>query len=243
MEALPPQIRKSVRRFRQLYDVGLHGPELFRFPGALGAISASNVVKKYHGQSGKVFFERAGRMLRLHPSEGATAYLYGLLACYALRSLTEPYLSRQGGRRAAVEMEFDRYLLVMDKKGPPHLFDRSSHIRLTPGECGTVASFFPPASSGLVEGCTKTMADRIRALALPAGLRRQVLERSLESAGKDPAGVLMPTRGPALPPVSDGDLTRLFELAERRFAVLAEQMGAYLRRGTPLGADFSGEFF
>lgn len=245
LTALPPRLQRSVRRFRQLYDMGLHGPELFRYAPPLRAAAAANVLKKYRGQTGKAFFERVGRMIRLHPTEGAVAYLYGLLAYYALHSLTAPYLSRQaeaGQARSAIGAEFDRYLLELDGKGPAHLYDRSTHIRLTPGECGTVSAFYPPATSGLVESCTKTMAERIRSLTLPQGLRRDLLEKALKAAGPEPAGMLMPLRGVAAGREWDPALLRLSELAAARYAVLADQMHAYLHRGTPLGTDFSAEF-
>ena len=239
LPGLPPQLQRTVRRFRQLYDMGLHGPEIFLYPTPLRAAAAVSVQKKYRGQTGKMFFEHVGRMIRLHPTEGAVAYLHGLLAYYALHSLTTPYLTRQPASRAVVETEFDRYLLELDGKGPAHLYDRSGHIRLTPGECGTVATFYSPATSGLVESCTKTMAERIRALTLPQGMRRDLLEKTLP----ENSGLLMPLRPTTAGRKWDADLDRLFEMAVARYTVLVDQMQAYLRRGTPLGPDFSAEFF
>lgn len=243
LTALPPELQRTVRRFRQLYDMGLHGPEILRYPPPLRAVAAANVRKKYRGQSAKAFFERAGRTIRLHPSEGATVYLYGLMAHYAFASVTAPYLARQvaaGHARSAVTTEFDRYLLELDGKGPAHLYDRSIHIRLTPGECATVAGFYPPATAGLVESCTQNMAQRVRALTPAPGVRRDLLEKALTAGGKESAGLLMPLRGGTVGRKWDPDLMRLSELAAARYAVLVEQMGAYLRRGTPLGTDFSG---
>lgn len=246
MTALPPQLQRTVRRFRQLYDMGLHGPDLFRYPSALRAAAAAKLLKKYRGQTGKAFFERVGRMVRLHPTEGALAYLYGVLAYYALHSMAAPYLSRQaeaGHARSAITTEFDRYLLELDGKGPAHLYDRSGHIRLTPGECGTVASFYPPAGSGLVESCTKSMAERIRSLTLPQGLRRDMVGKALSAVGPEAAGMLMPLKANAHGEEWDTALTRLCEMAADRYAALVDQMQAYLRRGTPLGTDFSAELY
>lgn len=247
MTTLPPQLQRTVRRFRQLYDMGLHGPDLFLFPTPLRSAAAANLLKKYRGQTGKVFFERVGRMIRLHPTEGALAYLYGALAHYALRSLTTPYLTRQAeagtAPRSVIETEFDRYLLELDGKGPAHLYDRSGHIRLTPGECGTVASFYPPATSGLVGKCTQTMAERTRFLTLPKGLRRDLIGKALSIAGPDAAGLLMPLEASTAGEEWDAALSRLFEMAVDRYAVLLDQMQAHLRRGTPLGTDFSAKFY
>ena len=247
MTTLPSQLQRTVRRFRQLYDMGLHGPVLFLYPTPLRAAAAAALLKKYRGQSGKLFFERVGRMVRLQPTEGSLAYLYGVLAHYALRSLTTPYLSRQTeagtAARSVMETEFDRYLLELDGKGPAHLYDRSGHIRLTPGECGTVAAFYPPASSGLVEKCTHTMAERTRFLTLPKGLRRDLIGKALSVAGPEAAGLLMPTEESDSSADLDAALTRLYEMALQRYAVLADELQAYLRRGTPLGTDFSAAFY
>ena len=78
------------------------------------------------------------RYVRLHPTEATRAYLYGVLAHYALDSLSHPFIHRMAAQGKAthtqIETEFDRFLLDLDGKKPPYLQDLSGHIRLTPGD-------------------------------------------------------------------------------------------------------------
>ena len=88
---MPPKTQRTVIRFRQLYDMGLHGPDILFYQSLLPGTKLSD---KFHAQTGKAFFERACRNIRLNPSEGARAYLYGVLAHYALDSLSSPFIHR-----------------------------------------------------------------------------------------------------------------------------------------------------
>ena len=94
-------------------------------------------------------------VLKQHPSEGAQAYLYGLLAYCCLRSclmstLTTPV---EGTDIVDREVEFDRYLLTLDGKTPAQTYDLSRSLKVTRGECLTMAPFFPPAAPGDIHRC------------------------------------------------------------------------------------------
>ena len=52
---LPPEVRRPVGRFRQLYDMGLHGPDILFFQSLL---PGGKPRDKFHAQTGKAFFER-----------------------------------------------------------------------------------------------------------------------------------------------------------------------------------------
>lgn len=240
---LPPELRRSAVRFRQLYDMGLHGPDLFYYESPLGkgALGA-----KFHAQTGKAFFERVCRSMKLNPSEGATAYLCGVLAHYALDSLSHPFIHRMAaegkGTHTQIEVEFDRYLLEKDGKSPAYLHDPSEHMHLTPGECETAAAFYPGVRAGTVQRCVKNMALSARMLAVPQGTRRKALGNALTLAGRERGGMLMPVHPNRVREELDPSLLRLYEMAMDRYPVLLDQIQTHLRRNTPLGPDFSAVF-
>lgn len=243
---LPPELRQTVRRFRQLYDVGLHGPDVFlyfspAFPTAVGKLS-----KKYHTQSGKVFFERVCRMVRMERSEGAMAYLCGVLAHYALDSLSHPFVNRMAEQGPAshteIEAEFDRFLLETDGKIPPHTQDFSTHMRLTPGECATAAAFYPGATGANIGKAVRNMAAVTRILTAPEGAPRKLLGTGMKLLGSGKAGLLMGVKPNERCAQLNPSLLRLYEMALDRYMVLLDQLGEYLRVGKALGPEFSGEF-
>ena len=156
---MPPDVRQCIQRFRRMYDMGLQGPDFFLYYNPFGKTAVGDLAHVFHSQSGQEFFTRVCAAV---DSEAAQAYLYGLLGHYCLDSVCHPYINRMDAlgevRHMLLEAEFDRFLLAKDKLLPPHTQDLSRYIRLTRGECMTVAAFYPPATGGNVNLCVKNMA-------------------------------------------------------------------------------------
>jgi hypothetical protein len=225
--------------------MGLHGPDIFAYQGSLLS-SGSKLRKKYHAQTGKVFFERVCRSIRLRPSEGAMAYLYGLLAHYALDSLSSGYITRMAEQEKlsqdVIATEFDRYLMLCDGKKPPHLQDFSGHMKLTPGECATVAAFYPRVRAGAIGKSVERMAAVTHLLAIPQKNRRQWMDTGAKLLMPKVSGRIMPLHPNRTCMELNPSLMRLYDMAADRYPLLLEQIHAHLRRKAPLGPDFSVTF-
>ena len=243
LPTLPQEIRRTVGRFRQLFDMGLHGPDILFYHDLLLKSTVSRQGHKLHNQTGKSFFERACRAVRMNPTEAARAYLYGLLAHYALDSLCHPYIKRAveagSGSHREIETEFDRYLLELDGKSPAHRYDQSVHMQLTPGECETAALFFPNVSAGAIRRSVKNMAACTRILALPRGSRREMMTKALGLVRPGSAQLVIPVRPDPHLLGADQDLLMLFDSAKEQYVSLLDQIRTHLRKKTPLGPDFS----
>lgn len=243
---LPPEIQRTVNRFRQLFDMGLHGPDILNYHDLVLKTPTVRLCDKIHGQTGQVFFERACRAVRMNPSEGARAYLYGLLAHYALDSLSAGRMAKLVEEKKLSESkiwgEFDRFLLERDGKNPPHRFDMSGHIQLTPGECQTVALFYPNVSASAIGRSVKRMATCTHLLSGAPMSRWQILIGATDRLAPRVSERAVPQR--PIHPLSkvNPELLRLFELAQARYPNLLEQLRMHLRRKTPLGPDFSLPF-
>lgn len=243
---LPADIRRPVQRFRRLYDVGLHGPDLFFYYNILMKTQVGSLGKKYHAQTGIEFFTAACRRYRLEPTEAGQAYLYGLLAHYCLDSVCHPFINATAAEgaigHAELETEFDRYLLTLDGKNPAHTFDCSRHIRLTKGECATAAEFFPPATGAQIQQSVHHMSGLVKWLASPKGPGRTVLDAAIAVTGDKFAQFVM---GP-LPNENcahlDERLKTLYDEAAAKFPAMAEQLTAHLTYNAPLGEDFMAGF-
>jgi len=242
---LDPKQQRTARRFRQLFDMGLHGPDLFYYTDPLGLASDGKLGKRFHAMTGAEFFAHVTRALKLKPSEGAVAYFYGLVAHYALDSITNPFIAKnvkKGLTAQQIMAEFDRYLLVQDGKKPAHLYDVSRHMTLTEGECETVAGLYPGVSPAQTQKCVKNMAKCTYGLVLPKGAARDVKLAMLRLTAPHTAHraiQMHPNRDcVALNP----SLLRLYEMAQRRYEALMEQLQIHMRSNTPLGADFAATF-
>ncbi len=243
---MPADIARTVKRFRQLYDVGLHGPDIFYYYNPLLATKTGRLGNRFHRQTGQEFFSRVCRGLRLNPSEAGQAYLYGLLCHFALDTVLHPFVTQAaketGVSHPRIEAEFERFLLETDGKVPPCRQDYSRHIRLTPGECETVARCYPPATAGQVRDCVRNMAAITRLLAASEGKARVLLQKGMGLAGKKAQDMLISDVPDQSCAGLDGALLTLYNRAAEQFPELLTQLTAHMTYNAPLGQGFAGEF-
>lgn len=243
LEIMPGDIRRKVKRYRRLYDVGLHGPDIFFYYLSLGS-KTGNLGSRIHQMTGKEFFGRVCRNLRLEPVPGAEAYLYGALAHYALDSVCHPFVWEQDNigtaKHIEIETEFDRFLLETDGKIPPERQDLSKHLKLSRAECGVVARFYPEATDKQIAVGLENMHLFTKAMAIGKG--RDLLKKGLGLADKRFEGFVM-TKEPN-PKCSqlNRQLMALYDSAEARFGEMVTQLGAHMTYNAPLGEDFSEKF-
>lgn len=237
LQNLPANVRQPINRFRRLYDVGLHGPDIFFYYNPLMTTAVGDLGGKFHEQTGQEFFTRACAQAK---NEAGLAYLYGLLAHYCLDAACHPYVHKKEdsgeARHVELESEFDRYLLEKDGLLPPHIQDLSPHMKLTRGECVTVAEFFPPATPANINRCVHNMAFVTRFL---AGKNRKGLKKLL-GVTKNVAVMdqLMPEDGDERFAHMDKGMLTYYDRALEQYPILVEQLTAYMTYGEPLGADF-----
>lgn len=238
---LPQDVKRTVQRFRQLYDVGLHGPDLFFYYQPFFHTRMGALGTKYHRNSGRAFFETAAARLREAPSEGAKAYLFGVLAHFALDSACHPLVCRTAKEgkigHTELETEFDRHLLTLDGKEPACNQDLGTKMHLTWGECVTVSQFYPPATAYTIRQSVIHMRLVNRVLAMK---NRQLLRKGFSLGGE--AEMVMTE----LPNTNcmhlDKVLTELFDGALARYPEMARQLKEHIEKQSPLGADFAVDF-
>lgn len=241
---MPPDIRRTANRFRQLYDMGLHGPDLFLYYNPLFKTPVGNQSRRWHKVTGEEFFTRACRFLRLERNEAGLAYLYGLLGHYCLDRQCHPYIRRNTGSIAhtRLETEFDRFLLEADGRTPPWAWDLSPHMRLTPGESETVAKFYPGTTAAQIRACVRNMAFITKTLASPIGPGRELLQKTADLAGKNVAGAIMERQpDPRCTPLLEQLLT-LYNSACEIYPRLLTQLHAHMTHGAAFDEAFASDF-
>lgn len=243
---LPGDIRRTCQRFRQIFDVGLHGPDIFFYHNIFVPDSGVKLGKKFHDQTGTDFFTRVCKRLRLEPSEAGRAYLYGVLAHYCLDAVCHPFINQQAAEGSfshmELEKEFDRYLLVKDGHRPPHTFDFTPHMKLTPGECATVASFYSPATPAMIRTSVKNMAAGNKFLQSPQGFRRNTLNVAMAITGNKFTPHMVPRSPNRSCEHLDGPLLALYAEALALYPKLLEQLLAHMDHNEPLGEAFEKTF-
>ena len=240
---LPEERRRSLQRFRQLYDVGLHGPDLFFYFLPLFHTKTRELGGSYHKLTGKEFFETAAARLREQPSEGGEAYLFGVLGHYALDSACHPLVNAADAegkiRHVELETEFDRHLLTKDGKVPAHRQNLGRKTRLTWGECVTVSGFYPPATAYTVRVGVGSMSLVCGAMTMK---NRELLQTLFRLGGEHALQLVMSTRPNHRCAQLLEPLEQCYDEALALFPTLASQLTALLEEGTPLGPEFEDSF-
>lgn len=240
---LPAQIQKTVRRFPQLYSLGLHGPDLLFYYSPFGETATGQLGKEYHQKSGLEYFTEVCRRYREEPSEGALSYLYGLLAHYCLDSRCHPFVHESTDHspigHTELEVEFDRYLMALDGIASPETEDFSPWFRLTRGECATVAGFYPPATAGQIY----TAAWNLRCISKILAMKnRKLLGKgiSLFSGKIRQQMIISPANHKCIH--LNKEFLSLYDQALEDFPGLLQQLQTHLEAETPLDEAFAPKF-
>ena len=243
LNCLPEHQQRPIRRFRRLYNGGLHGADLFFYfrpmmPGPVGEL-----YHTYHSMTGREFFAQAVELLKQNPSEGAVACLYGLLANYCLSAQLTPLfrdaMAAGNLSRTELEVELDRYLLCRDGRVPAHQEDTASGLHLTRGECVTMSLFFPPATAANLYSAYQSM---VRWSTRMAGKKRGMTDILLKLTKGTFAHQMMADHANHKCLHLDGAMAECFDKALGCYGEMARQLTAFREEGIPLGDLFAPTF-
>lgn len=246
LSKMPADVSRTAKRHRRMFDVGLHGPDLFFFYKPVFSTKIGRLGNKFHRQTGKEFFARACRNLRLDPAEAGQAYLYGVLCHYALDThchpLVEQYSWEGIASHSRIEAEFDRFLMEKDGMQPPYGVQLTKHMTLTKPECEIASRFYPGAEASHIQESLKGMVSIRKALDMPNTILRTVVIKTMSAgsttfrdmvAGAEPDPVCWELNQP---------LFERYERAAKIFPEMVLQLGAHLTYNAPLGEAFSPIF-
>ena len=229
-----------------LYYAGCHGADPMFYYDAFHPNPVRAIADRYHAITGRELFTAACQRLRESCTDAAYAFLFGFLTHYCLDSTCHPFvngLSRKGVcGHAALETEFDRFLMARDGIHAPHRVDLSEHVSLTQQELSVAAAFFPPLTAQELDISIQKMHKANRLLSGNSRIPRRWVEAFLDRVGGDVRDQMMRSSPDPRTAHLDRELLYWYERAEQRFPELQRQLEACLRDGTPLGQEFDANF-
>ena len=176
-----------VARYRELFNIGLHGPDILFYYGALGSNPVNAVGFGLHEKSGVSYFENARRsILQSQNPEAARAYAYGVLCHFALDVTCHPYVEekirRSGISHTEIEVEFDRKLMLLDGRDPvSHVL--TDHIHPRPQWEEMIAPFYPGVTPRQVEKALHSMIFLNKLLLAKNPVKREIIYGVLRLTG------------------------------------------------------------
>lgn len=248
IQRLPETWSDPILRCRDLYDIGVHGPDLLFFyrPVFLNPIVA--IGFDAHKKTGRVFFGQAAKVARAAcHSLQARAYVAGLLTHFALDSICHPCVEQEvrNGRasHAEIEVSFDRFLLLKDGRTPIRQ-KLCEHIRPSTESAAVIAPFFPPATVGQVLIAERSIICYNNWLVAPRAPKRLLVKGALRLSGnyEELHGLLMTREQNSACLKSDERLYVLYQQALFLAAELFREMEDCLEDSGHLGGGFNHTF-
>lgn len=121
---LSPEIRKVIHQNKNLFRIGLHGPDILFYDMLKPNVTGTGILM--HKEKAAPFFERGMTLVRQNHDQRLLAYLLGFGCHYLLDSYCHPYVYEMAERNVIshtlLEKEFDRTLMLETHKDPYHYY-------------------------------------------------------------------------------------------------------------------------
>lgn len=187
MNALPRPLQKSIAENRELFDIGLHGPDILFYYRFFTKNHVNQLGYELHDLPADGFFKNALQVIeKSKDKEAAQAYVYGVICHFALDSECHKYVEKMiqvsGISHSEIEMELDRLLLTEDYVNPVTYLG-TKHIHPMQRNAEIIAPFY---ESITVEEMKKSLTWMVRVhkiLLAPKEMKRKLLFCLMKLAG------------------------------------------------------------
>ena len=248
IHSIPPELWSAVEEYRELYDIGLHGPDIFFYDTPLIPNKVNRTGRKMHYTDGRTVFSNAWQVATSHEPRGAfLAYLYGYLCHFALDSTAHGYVrdvvSKGELGHHEIEMEFDRMLMVNDGLDP-FKFDITGHLIPSLRNCAVISPFFKGIGVRDVEKSLMSMKYYVDFLRLPAGKKRKCVQTAFKLTGhyKELRGFIMSLEPNPRCEESNLELQKLYDEAVPLAVRLITDIGASMSGVLPMDPQYRFDF-
>lgn len=248
IDCLPFVYRKPIEKYRELFDIGLHGPDILFYYKSLSSNSINQTGYALHEKPAAEFFEQAAGVYKTSENpEALRAYLYGFICHFALDSVCHPYIEKMlhecGLSHSELETELERYFMLKDNLNPMEYIP-IQHIHATDEAGNVIAPCFPPLTSNDIKASLKGMILSHRLLHAPGKGKRTLLYTALKLTGNYTSmqGLIMKPEANEACVNYCVLLNNLYTEAVTVAASLIQQYANVLDRGNPLSSRFSLTF-
>ena len=217
IQKVPDDIQKIILENKELYDIGLHGPDILFYYRPLKANPINSIGYQMHEHQGKEFFDYALKIIGEKPMNAALTYLLGFICHFTLDASCHGYIDQKitqsGISHSEIEVEFDRFLMIEDGLDPirhkltNHIIPSIDHARI-------IAPFFNVTAKQVVKAL-KSMKIYNDLLIAPSKLKRNFIYTLLHITGnyKEMHGLLVNYEANPLCKDSTEKLNQLYKQA------------------------------
>lgn len=195
-EKLTGNVAEIIKEYPQLFNLGLHGPDLLFYYNALKKNKVNSTGFGLHEYSGRYVFERAAKVIKENNfSKAHQAYIFGFLCHFSLdvscHGCVNAFDATGIVGHLEIEAEMDREMLVRDGKDPLSTI-LTKHLVSSKENAEVIKDFFPGITTEEIEKTIKDMIFYLNFLVAPGKLKRWFFVTALKLVGKyDQFGGLM----------------------------------------------------
>ncbi len=220
-EALEGEAWHSISMYRQLYLIGLHGPDILFYYKPLKSNPVNRIGFGMHERPGMEFFRYAVKVIEKKKNkEPYLAYMYGVMCHFALDVSCHGYIDKKiaesGVTHAEIEVEFDR--MLMEKDGlDPLRHSLTDHIVPSMRNAGVISCFYDGTTPEQVQAALKGMIYNNKLLLAPSRIKRLFVKGILKVSGnyKEMHGLMVNYKPNLLCADSNEKLMYLYNAAEK----------------------------
>lgn len=248
IEGMPDNIKQIVTKYRELYDIGVHGPDILFYYEPYHHNETSAIGFGMHDIIASEFFTRAYKSYHEYPEkEAMMAYLVGFVSHFCLDYIDHTYVESK--IRAShishteIEVEYDRHLMVKDGLNP-FKKDPASHLVPSDFNIKVVSHFFKETDEKHVAKAFKGMVFYLRLLKSSNGFKRNFLYTAFRAVGQYDSLHDQVISKEVNPLCLDSNmrLDKLEKWAVELFRDLSKNMYEYLNDISPLDKRFDKTF-
>ena len=185
IQKVPDDIQKIILKNKELYDIGLHGPDILFYYQPLKTNPINSIGYQMHEHQGKEFFDYTLKIIGEKPVDEDLAYLLGFICHFTLDATCHGYIDQKiaqsGVSHGEIEVEFDRFLMIEDGLDPirhkltNHIIPSIDHARI-------IAPFFNVTAQQVIKAL-KSMKFYNDLLIAPSKLKRNFIYALLRITG------------------------------------------------------------
>lgn len=245
---LTGNVAEIIEEYPELFNIGLHGPDLLFYYKALTKNKVNTIGFGLHEYSGRYVFEQAAKVIRSHKMEKAhQAYIFGFLCHYSLdvscHGCVNAFDATGIANHLEIEAELDRELLLRDGKDPISTI-LTGHLVASRENAQVIQDFFPEVTTEEIQKAIRDMIFYLNFLVAPGKGKRMIFTYGLKLVGQyEKFGGLM--IGLEKNHACDETIEKLLELYEeaKELAVrLIQEYPSYLKEEKELDEIYKYNF-
>lgn len=185
LQKLNSDLKNTIMNNIDLYNIGLHGPDILFYFKPLKSNEVSSLGHDIHSRTADAFFESARKTITESSSpEADLSYVAGFICHYMLDSQCHPQIRKYEDKftHSEIEAELDRALMLKDGLNPLS-FKPTSHINPTMENARCICEFFSGVTGEQVQKALKSMKFYLNVLVAPGRVKRFVISGLLRVSG------------------------------------------------------------